>query len=316
MTQQQQQQQQPPFYHDLHSKYISTLPKILANPESYEGAMSSHLRLNGIYWAIAGFSLLHSPSDVKSLLKLSSDDDNNESDGDVSHIASFVMKCYNNKTGGFSGNIGHDTHLLYTLSAIQILAITDELYLLDQVGASNNETYKSKIIKYISSLQQDDGSFIGDISSMKEIDTRFSYCAVSSLSILDSLNDTTINIVTAGEYILSCQNDIFDGGFSVLPGGESHSGQIFCCIGALAILKQLHLLDIDLLCWWLSERQCDSGGLNGRPEKQADVCYSWWILSSLSILGRMDWISQDKLINFILKCQDDEDGGVADRPQK
>ena len=41
----------------------------------------------------------------------------------------------------------------------------------------------------------------------------------------------------------------------------------------------------DALLWWLSERQCDSGGLNGRSEKQADVCYSWWILSSLSILG-------------------------------
>jgi len=29
----------------------------------------------------------------------------------------------------------------------------------------------------------------------------------------------------------------------------------------------------------------------------------------------MNWISQDKLITFILKCQDDEDGGIADRPQ-
>jgi hypothetical protein len=49
---------------------------------------------------------------------------------------------------------------------------------------------------------------------------------------------------------------------------------VFTCIGALSIAKSLDLLqpdDIDLLGWWLSERQCDSGGLNGRPEKQADV---------------------------------------------
>ena len=71
----------------------------------------------------------------------------------------------------------------------------------------------------------------------------------------------------------------------------------------------------DILTWWLAERQCDSGGLNGRSEKQADVCYSWWILSSLSILGRMDWISQDKLAAFILQCQDPDDGGIADRPE-
>ena len=61
-------------------------------------------------------------------------------------------------------------------------------------------------------------------------------------------------------------------------------------------------------------RQCDSGGLNGRPEKQADVCYSWWILSALSILGRVDYINSKKLQSFILNCQDDEDGGIADRP--
>jgi geranylgeranyl transferase type-2 subunit beta len=73
-----------------------------------------------------------------------------------------------------------------------------------------------------------------------------------------------------------------------VPGAESHAGQIFCCIGALSIGGALEeYVDADLLGWWLSERQCDSGGLNGRPEKQADVCYSWWILSSLSILGRV-----------------------------
>lgn len=88
-------------------------------------------------------------------------------------------------------------------------------------------------------------------------------------------------------------------------------------MGALSIAKSLHLLSvdaIDLLGWWLSERQVDSGGLNGRPEKQADVCYSWWILSTMSILNLSTWINGDKLAAFILKCQDDEDGGIADRP--
>lgn len=27
----------------------------------------------------------------------------------------------------------------------------------------------------------------------------------------------------------------------------------------------------DILAWWLAKLQCDSGGLNGRPEKQSDV---------------------------------------------
>lgn len=137
-----------------------------------------------------------------------------------------------------------------------------------------------------------------------------------------------------------CRN--FDGGFGAVPGAESHAGQIFCCLGALSIADNgfIERCDVDLLGWWLSERQCDSGGLNGRPEKQADVCYSWWILSGMGILGRVglpifvwflrampefnsvtcfgflqiEWIDKQKLVQFILNCQDVDDGGIADRP--
>ena len=98
---------------------------------------------------------------------------------------------------------------------------------------------------------------------------------------------------------------------------------VFCCIGALAILDSLHVVDSEPLAWWLAERQLPSGGLNGRPEKKEDVisrfsneqvCYSWWVLSCLDILGKRDYISRDKLIEFILSSQD-SDGGIADRPE-
>jgi geranylgeranyl transferase type-2 subunit beta len=56
--------------------------------------------------------------------------------------------------------------------------------------------------------------------------------------------------------------------------------------------------------WWLAERQTKNGGLNGRPEKEADVCYSWWVLSALKTLKRLEWIDGQRLINFILACQD------------
>lgn len=36
---------------------------------------------------------------------------------------------------------------------------------------------------------------------------------------------------------------------------------------------------------WLDHRQVDSGGLNGRPEKQCDLCYSWWSLSAMLVLS-------------------------------
>jgi prenyltransferase beta subunit len=78
--------------------------------------------------------------------------------------------------------------------------------------------------------------------------------------------------------------------------------------------QALHHVDDQLLGWWLCERQVDSGGLNGRPEKQSDVCYSWWNLSSMAILGKLDWIDRPALATFIAECQDQDDGGIADRP--
>ena len=44
------------------------------------------------------------------------------------------------------------------------------------------------------------------------------------------------------------------------------------CVAALSILDALEEgADLDLLGWWLAERQLPNGGLNGRPEKLEDV---------------------------------------------
>ena len=121
-----------------------------------------------------------------------------------------------------------------------------------------------------------------------------------------------IDVDKAVQHVAACAN--FDGGYGSCPGAESHAAQIFTCVGALAIAGRLDLVNVDKLGQWLSERQVPGGGLNGRPEKKEDVCYSWWVLSSLEMIGRAHWIDQEKLISFILRCQDAELGGIADMP--
>jgi geranylgeranyl transferase type-2 subunit beta len=110
-----------------------------------------------------------------------------------------------------------------------------------------------------------------------------------------------VDIGAAVRHIDACAN--FDGGYGVGPDAESHAGQIFACVGALAIAGRLDLVNTDKLAKWLSERQVPGGGLNGRPEKLEDVCYSWWVLSSLAMIDRTHWIDASKLETFILKCQ-------------
>lgn len=128
-----------------------------------------------------------------------------------------------------------------------------------------------KVVKYIKSMQQEDGSFFGD--KWGEVDLRFSFLAIASLTLLNRLSE--INVHKATEFIMKCHN-VIDSGFGSRPGSESHSGLIYCAIGSLSILGRLDLIDADSLGWWLSERQLPaSGGLNGRPEKLPDVCYRY-----------------------------------------
>ncbi|MBA0854736.1 hypothetical protein Goshw_004335 [Gossypium schwendimanii] len=297
---------------DKHVKYILAVEK---NKDSFESVVMDHLRMNGAYWGLTALDLLGKLDSVN-----------------VDEVISWILKCQH-ESGGFSGNIGHDPHILYTLSAVQVLALFNRLDVLDidkvatcilscvllmklfahrwlyeSIVSSCTSCFAQVSKLDITGLQNEDGSFSGDMWG--EVDTRFSYIAICCLSILCCLDK--INVEKAVSYILSCKN--LDGGFGCTPGGESHAGQIFCCVGALALTGSLHYVDKDLLGWWLCERQVKSGGLNGRPEKLPDVCYSWWVLSSLIMIDRVHWIDKEKLVKFILDCQDVENGGISDRP--
>lgn len=149
----------------------------------------------------------------------------------------------------------------------------------------------------IADLQHESGTFAGD--QWGERDTRFMHCAFIALSILDLMH--LIDVDKAVDHLRQCAN--LDGAFGTSPEAESHSGQVFTCVGALSIARRLDLVDFDRLGAWLSERQLPNGGLNGRPEKLEDVCYSWWVVSSLAMIKRLHWIDGKKLSSFILQCQ-------------
>lgn len=268
------------FNLDAHVNFIVGLD---SQRETMDFVAAEHLRMSGIYW---GLCALGTVGRLDAL---------NRAD-----ILSFVRSCWCAERGGYSGAAGHDAHLLYTLSALQILALLH----------AEEEMDVPSLRRFIRSLQRADGSFMGD--SWGEIDSRFTYCAFQASALLGGALSDTVDVAAALRFLESCGN--FDGGYGAVPGAESHAGQVFCVVGAFAIAGALERVDADLLGWWLAERQVDSGGLNGRPEKQADVCYSWWILSALELIGRTKWIDGNALADFILSAQDlDASGGIADR---
>lgn len=264
---------------DKHDQYLRHLDD---DKESLEYMMSEHLRMGGVYWGVSAMALLQ------------------QLDGERrTAIVDWIMECQDPKaSGGFGPNKGHDADMTATHYALLVLCILDATDKLDTKAMA----------QFIAGLQKPDGSFSAD--RWGEADMRFAYCAVSALTILDALDLIDIDGLT--HWILRCLN--YDGSFGPVPRAESHAAYVFCAVQALALLDALDLVDLDRLGWWLCERQTPGGGFNGRPEKAPDVCYSWWILSALATIGRAHWIDGGKLAEFIFKAQDDEDGGIADRP--
>jgi len=266
-----------PLLLNLHAAFIH---KLDSKKDSIHYWTAQHLKVSGMYWGLGAMQIMKRHNEL-----------------DAVQLKAFCLACQN-ADGGFGGSPGQDSHLLYTLSALQVLA---------QIGALD-ACAKTEAAEWIASRQQPDGSFAGD--PWGEIDSRFVYIALNALQLLRQLHK--VDVEKAVSWTLSCQN--WDGGFGVAPGAESHAGQVFCCVGALCIANAISRINQDKLGLWLAMRQLPSGGLNGRPEKKADVCYSWWVISSLCMLKRHHWIDREALFRYILQCQDAEDGGIADKP--
>lgn len=265
-----------------HEKYL----KNYANDDlGTDQILAEYLKMSGMYWGLNALYLMSTLNDQSP---------------EVPRALEFIKGCQT-EDGGFAAAPYHDSHILHTLSAIQMLVILERCQS-DFVNIEN-------CVNYIKSLQQKDGSFFGD--KWGEVDTRFSFCALATLKLLNRLD--AIDLDKAVEYVMSCNNQI-DGGFGSKPGSESHSAYVYCCVGSLAIAGKLDLVDTEHLGWWLSERQLPSGGLNGRPQKLPDLCYSWWCLSSMKMINMMHLIDHERLLSFILACQDEEQGGFSDRP--
>lgn len=116
--------------------------------------MTEHMRMSGMYWGLTALDLMGKLEETN----------RNE-------VLEFIAQCQTD-SGGIAASLQHDPHILYTLSAVQILCIYNALDTIDI----------ERVVKYVKERQQPDGSFTGDIWG--GVDTRFSFCAVATLSLL------------------------------------------------------------------------------------------------------------------------------------
>uniref|UniRef100_A0A673BEI5 Geranylgeranyl transferase type II subunit beta n=1 Tax=Sphaeramia orbicularis TaxID=375764 RepID=A0A673BEI5_9TELE len=91
---------------DKHADYIAAYG---SKKDDYEYTLSEYLRMSGIYWGLTVMDLM---SQLPRMNR--------------AEIIDFIKACQH-ECGGISASIGHDPHLLYTLSAVQILSLYDNM---------------------------------------------------------------------------------------------------------------------------------------------------------------------------------------------
>lgn len=116
---------------DLHVRYIQALD---THKDTLDYHLTEHLRISGVYWGLTALHLLGHPDALPR-----------------DETIAFVLSCLH-PNGGFGAAPNHDPHILYTTSAVQILATVDALDSID----------RDLVAGWIAGLQQPNGVFAGD----------------------------------------------------------------------------------------------------------------------------------------------------------
>ena len=225
-----------------------------------------------------------------------------ESQVDASHVIEWIYSLQQ-VSGGFCGSpfVGNDitdehhpyahSHIAMTYTALaSLVALGDDLSRVD----------KEAVISNLRGLQRENGSFQAVLNIPSEFDMRFLYCACA---ISYMLNDWRgVNKDLAVDYIKQCIS--FDGGIALLPGQEGHGGSTFCGVASLVLMNRLDEMPLyfskDLIRWCVSRQV---GGMQGRPNKLEDTCYSYWIGGTLQLLNCKELLDQCRLNEYVMTCQ-------------
>lgn len=202
--------------------------------------------------------------------------------------------------GTFIGECNNDDHELFPYQHSHIAMTYTALATLTALGDNLERVNKETLVTSLQQLQRPDGSFQAVLDIPSESDMRFLYCACA---ISYMLNDWRgVDQKLAVEYIQSCIS--FDGGIALLPNQEGHGGSTFCGVASLILMDKLHEMPptfIKELTYWCVSRQVY--GMQGRPNKLEDTCYSYWIGGTLKLLDSVDLLDQQQLNAYVMSCQ-------------
>lgn len=185
------------------------------------------------------------------------------------------------------------SHLAMAYTAVAtLLTLEDDLSRLD----------KHALIHSIRCAQLSSGAFRATKTGT-EADMRFVYCACAISYMLGDWSGVDKNRVV--EYVRKCIT--YEGGMSLIPGGEAQGGATFCAVASLVLMDKLEDIGAaskQALVFWCEQRVQTEGGYNGRTNKDPDSCYSFWVGATLEMLGCFNNTDAEPAQKFLLnECQ-------------
>jgi len=215
--------------------------------------------------------------------------------------------------GGFSPSTTFNTNLSSSHVTMTYSALICLIMLNDNLSGIN----RPLLLKNLAKFQNKTTGGI-KASPTEETDLRFTYCALAIHYILQGKRGdvaSDFSVEKAVDFVKNCQS--YQGGFGQTPGLEAHGGSTYCAVASL-VMSGAEIPNEGKLMQWLMLRQervvdrdLPSCGFNGRSNKIADSCYTFWVGSCLGMLEKSALIHTPYLQQFLNDCQASMVGGFS-----
>lgn len=178
------------------------------------------------------------------------------------------------------------------------------------------ERYKRGIVQKLYIISPSGGPFSGGLGQLPHLATN--YAAINALVLCDNIDECWDRIDTNAIYSWLISLKTSNGGFRTCsPVGEIDTRGVYT---ALSVASILGIMSDDLtegVCEFLVQCQTSEGGFGGYPEEdEAHGGYTFCAVASLAILGCLDKINMDTLMEWCSARQFNEEKGFSGRSNK
>ena len=183
-----------------------------------------------------------------------------------------------------------DLRFVYTAAAIRYLLLSSSEDSNENDTINDHDIDVDAAVSYIYSCISYDGAF--GLNPGREGHGGSTFCGVAALYLLGALNYNHSNK----------DNDI--GKERILLGGKRPQGWkdnlVRWCVSRQRILNFDHL---GMYTPSTITTTTDAAGMQGRPNKPEDTCYSYWIGGTLHLLNKARLLDGCALRDYVLNCQ-------------